>query len=1216
MSSPLIPKKIIKKNNQDLHVVGIGASAGGLNALKELFNNMPSDTGMAFVIIQHLSPDFVSLMPELLSKQTSMKIYTAQDKLTIKPNCIYLNQRNSNLHIIGRELYLLEKGPKHNLNLPIDIFFHSLGEEYKEKSIGIILSGTGSDGSRGIKTIKERGGIVMVQEPNSAEFDGMPNAAISNNDADFILSPEEIGKTFDKLPINNLSPASKEYTSQSSNFLIEAILTAIYKHSGIDFRGYKRNTLLRRIEKRMGINNIDELHDYHTYILSNEAEKKELKQNFLINVTRFFRDDEAFHLMETKIIPAICKSKHKNEPLRVWCAGCSTGEEVYSIAILITDYIRTKKLNLDFKIFATDIDSIALKAASLGEFHINTVNEIRKEHLEQYFIKSGSKIKISQRIRGKIVFSNHNVCVDPPFIKMDLITCRNLLIYLDNEVQFKILKSFHFSLNKFGYLFLGNSESLGDFSKKFKTIDTKWKIFQNLDNEKPLISETDIHNVESVINFKTPNRTSFSKIYKHQENPELVFHKYLSTKFSPDAIFIDKGYNIIFISGDAGKRLSHNAGLFQRNLLKNVHPQIASIIRNGIRRLESEQKDISIKDIINQQENFTYQFDLTIYKPKDHKDLQDIYVLEFSGNTKIDKNILEIKDIPYDEISQARHEYLENELTATKTELQNVVENLETSNEELQSANEELMASNEELQSTNEELQSINEELYIVNSEFQEANKKLQLLNNDINNIFNSSNIGTLFLDTKLCIRRFTPSLKGLFQLEEADYGRPIATFTSNFSENIKETIIINSKKALVSHHPSEEEVMDSAGNYYIVRTSSYLTEDRQIEGIVISFIDISDIKRIETELKRSIRMLNIAEASVKLGGWELDLITNNLFWTDETYRILDTSPEEHTPTVDAGVSLFLPKSQEIISKAIEEAIEKGIGYDLELETYTKKGRKINVRTTCIVTMNNGKPIRLTGVFQDTTIQKNIESALTKAKEKAEESDKLKTAFLANMSHEIRTPMNGILGFTSLLQQSQLNDEDKKTYVDIIEKSGNRMLTTVNDIIDIAKIETGQMKVTLTAFNVSEEIKSIYLLFKSEAIKKGIDLKLQNLLPKNECIITSDLQKLNGVFINLIKNALKFTDEGSIEINIDTKGELLTCSIKDTGIGIPKKRLKAIFDRFTQADISDVRAFEGSGLGLTISKAYVEILGGKLWVESKVGIGSTFYFNIPLKTKK
>jgi two-component system CheB/CheR fusion protein len=1212
MSSPLISQKLMKKNNSDLHVVGIGASSGGLNALKELFDHTPSNTGMVFVIIQHLSPDFVSLMPELLSKHTSMEIYTAQDKLTIKPNCIYLNQRKSNLYIKGRELYLLDKGSKHNLNLPIDIFFHTLGEEYKEKSIGIILSGTGSDGSRGIKTIKEGGGIVIVQEPNSTQFDGMPNAAIATNDADFILSPEDIGGTFNELLINSLSLSSKEYTSKSSEFLIESILTLIFKHSGTDFREYKRNTILRRIEKRMGVNNIDELHDYHTYLLSNEAEKKALNQNFLINVTRFFRDEEAFHLMETKIIPAICNSIHKNEQLRVWCAGCSTGEEVYSIAILIADYISIKKLNLDFKIFATDIDSIALNAASLGEFHINTVNEIRKEHLEQYFIKSGLKIKISKQIREKIVFSNHNVCLDPPFIKMDLITCRNLFIYLDNKVQSKIMKRFHFSLNKFGYLFLGNSESLGDISKKFKTIDTKWKIFQNIDEEKSLISKAGAYNVDSVINFKTPKQTSFSKTFKYQENPELVFHKYLSTKFSPDAIFIDKEYNIIFISGDAGSRLSHNAGLFQRNLLKNIKPQIATIIRNGIRRLESEQKDISIKDIINQQENVTYQFDLTIYKPKDNKDLQDTYVLEFSKNTKVNKTILEIKDIPYDEISQAKHEYLENELTATKTELQNVVEELETSNEELQSSNEELIASNEELQSTNEELQSVNEELYTANSELQKANKKLQLSTNDINNIFNSSDIGTLFLDTKLCIRRFTPSLKDLFKLQESDYGRPIATFTSNFSHNIKETILINSKKALDRQHACEEEVMDSAGNYYLVKTSPYITQDKKIEGIVISFIDIAHIKRTEAELKRSIKMLNISQASAKLGGWELDITTNNLFWTDETYRILDTSPETHTPSVDDGVSLYLAKSQEIVSNALEKAIKKGTGYDLELEIYTKKGRILNVRTTCIVTKNNGKPTKLTGVFQDITLQKNIERALTKAKEKAEESDELKSAFLANMSHEIRTPMNGILGFTSLLQEPKLKDEDKKTYVDIIEKSGNRMLTTVNDIINISKIETGQMEVTLTAFNVSKEIENLYLFFKAEASKKGIALKLKNLLLQNEPIITSDLQKLNGVFINLIKNALKFIDHGSIEITIDKKGKLLACSIKDTGIGIPKKRLKAIFNRFTQADISDVRAFQGSGLGLTISKAYIELLGGKLWVESEVGIGTTFYFNIPI----
>lgn len=1203
-----------KKNNSDIHVVGIGASAGGLEALKLLFEHIPHNTGMAFVVVQHLSPDFVSLMPELLSRHTEMEIYTAQDKLKIRPNCIYLNQRSKNLSIKGKKLQLLDKEPKNQLNLPIDLFMNSLGEEYREKSIGIILSGTGSDGSRGIKTIKESGGIVMVQDPTSAQFDGMPNAAIATKKADFILDPESIGNTFSKLPINNLTPYAKQLKTTSSEPLINAILTIIYEHSAIDFREYKISTLARRIEKRMGINNIYQLFDYHSFLRNNTEEKEALKQDFLINVTRFFRDKEAFDLMESKVIPSICDAKKPKETVRIWCAGCSSGEEVYSIAMLVDSYIQKKKLNLNFKIFATDIDDVALLAASSGEFHINAINEIQKDYLEHYFTKTGKKIKIIKRLRDKIVFSNHNLFLNPPFIKMDLISCRNVLIYLENKVQDKIITHFQFALNKSGYLFLGSSESLGEMSKKFKTIDRKWKIFQNITNDKSLMSKENILNNNDILNFKTPQRKAYSIPFRQQENPEFIFHKYLSTKFSPDTIFIDQEFNIVFISGNAGKRLAYNPDLFQNNLLKNVSQKIASIIRNGIRRVESENQDILIKDIVNEKDNIVYKFDITISKPRVNEKLKDIYVLQFSNDTKVSEHVLEIRHVPVDEITQLKHEYLENELANTKKELQHVVEELDTTNEELQTSNEELMASNEELQTSNEEIQSVNEELYTVNSELQATNKNLHFLNNDINNIFNSTDIGTLFLDTKLCIRRFTPSLQKLFNLQESDHGRPIATFSSSFNEQAHDVILINSKKALNKLHASEEEIMDSNGNYYLVKISPYITKEKIIDGIVISFIDITNLKKTETELQRTITMLNISQASVQLGGWEIDIKTNDLYWTNETYQILDTSPEEHTPTVDDGVSLFLPESQKIVLKALENALERGKGYDLELETYTKKGRRINVRATCSVTLKNGKPAKLTGVFQDITKQKNIEKALVKAKEKAEESDRLKSAFLANMSHEIRTPMNGILGFTSLLQEADLNAQDQKAYIDIIQKSGQRMLSTVNDIIDVSKIDTGQVEVSLTDFNISVEIKNLFSFFKPDTDKKGLDLNLQSSLSATQ-IITTDFRKLNSILINLIKNAIKFTDHGGIEIGISIEDKMLECYIRDTGVGIPKKRIKAIFERFVQADISDVRAYEGSGLGLTISKAYAELLGGKLWVESKSGIGSTFYFKIPIKTK-
>lgn len=831
-------------------VVGIGASAGGLDAIQQLFDHMPMDTGMAFIIIQHLSPDFKSLMPELLAKHTKMQIFTAEDKQTIRPNCIYLNQRNKNLHIKGNRLYLLDKGPKHNLNLPIDIFFHTLGEEYKEKSIGIILSGTGSDGSRGIKTIKEAGGTLIVQDPNSAQFDGMPNSAIATNLVDYILPPDNMSEALFKYP-NKRLVLSGEDNTESNDALFFSILEEVYKTSGIDFRLYKKNTLLRRLEKRMNINNIDLLFDYHTFIKSNAKELEALKLDFLIGVTSFFRDTEAFASLKANIIPEICRNKKDAESVRIWVPGCSSGEEVYSIAILFDEHIRKNNYKFDFKIFATDVDVRAINAAGSGSFNINIANEIEKTHLEHYFLKTGDKIQIIKRIREKIVFSTHNVLKDPPFIRMDLITCRNMLIYFENRAQNRVMTNFQFSLNKFGYLFLGNSESLGVVSKLFKTIDSKWKIYQNISETKRIPSQEIPENRVNTYTYKSTDTQVFNRPeFRFKENPETIFHKFLSKKHSPASIFIDKDFEILFIKGNAGKRLSHSEGIFQRNLLRMVTPEIASIIRNAIRKLEINKKDIVIKNVVNKGEDEVFTFDLSFHKPNENSNLNNVYLVQFSEDKKVtEKELLVIDNLPVDEISKQRFEDLENELKATKVELQNVVEELETSNEELQSSNEELMASNEELQSTNEELQSVNEELYTVNSELQEKNKELININDDVKNLLDSTAIGTLFLDTNFRIRKFTPALQQLFNLQEVDEGRPISSFASNFNDEVRTSIINDCKIALKELKVIEKEINDLDGNAYLKRISPFITTDKKIDGVVISFVGINKIKDIQKEL-------------------------------------------------------------------------------------------------------------------------------------------------------------------------------------------------------------------------------------------------------------------------------------------------------------------------------------------------------------------------------
>ena len=1337
-----------KKPN--FYVVGIGASAGGLDAIQKLFDHVPDNTGMAFIIIQHLSPDFKSLMPELLSKHTNMSIYTAKDKQIIKPNCIYLNQRNKNLHIKGKKLYLLDKGPKHNLNLPIDIFFHTLGEEYKEKAIGVILSGTGSDGSRGIRTIKEGAGTIVVQDPVSAQFDGMPNSAITTNIVDYILSPEKIAEVFYKKPINRPLLTKDFDENLSHETLINDILTIVYKYSGIDFREYKKNTLLRRLEKRMNINNIDRLFDYATFLASNVSEKQALQEDFLIGVTRFFRDTEAFNRLKRDVVPNICKSKTGSETIRIWIAGCSTGEEVYSIAILFDDYIRTHKLNLDFKIFATDIDPRGLTVASSGIYHINIVNELEKKYLDQYFLKIGDKIQIIKRIREKIVFSNHNIINDPPFIRMDLISCRNLLIYLDNKIQKKVMYNFQFALNHYAYLFLGNSESLGELSKLFKTMDVKWKIFQNISATKQIPDRKPPLERIGTLNYKSaavvPPEVNYKRLVTRAK-PQEAFNKYLNKKYSPATIFIDKDFNILFTSGEAGKRLTQNDGVFENNLLKVVSPDIASVIRSGIRRVESEKQDVLIKGLVNRTENQNYTFDLTFYSTKDDDTLNGYYLIEFSSDKALKKeDPLLIKNIDLGDASSQRLEDLETELKVVKTELQNAIEELETSNEELQSSNEELMASNEELQSTNEELQSVNEELYTVNSEMQEKNKELTNLSNDVSNLLDNTNIATLFLDTDLRIREFTPALKQVFNLQEEDLGRPLASFTSNFNEATRIELIENAKLVIDKLMTIEKQVEDQENNFYLQRISPFITQDKTIDGVVITLNNINKLKDIEqelaetdlryhklfenlnegfihgkiitnkkgepidweyidvnsayekiigktaseligntvssffpelindpnkwiqtygktaltgesqtvegyvseldkhfyvnvfshkegefagtisdvTNLKRKELALSKSEVELKrvqkitkVGSWYFDLKTNEVEWTKQLYEIYELDPSQPAPPYSEHPKLYSEASWKRVSDAVENTIKTGEPYDIELNMFTSKNREGWILAHGEAVKNEeGEIIALRGAAQDITQQKRNEEELINAKRAAEAANIHKNYFLANMSHEIRTPMNSVLGFSKLLKSDELAKQDRQKYLEIIDSNSKQLLNLIDDIIDVAKIESNEIKMVYKECHIPNLINNLEITYNELKIVRGKeDITFKTTIPKKhkDLTIITDGQRLQQVISNLLNNALKFSEEGMISFGFNVKDNYLKFFVKDEGIGIEKGKLLEIFERFKQINYENNAKYGGTGLGLAICRGIVTLLGGHIDVTSEYNVGTSFEFTIPLK---
>ena len=830
------------------YVVGIGASAGGLETIQKLFDNMPEDTGMAFVIVQHLSPNFKSLMDELLKKHTKMPILLAEDRLELKPNHIYLNPKEKNILIKGGKIVHLEKPQTHQLNLPIDLFFHSLGNELEEKAIGIILSGTGTDGSRGIGTIKSAGGTVIVQEPKSAQFDGMPVTAINSGYAEFIAPPENIGEIIYRITSGYTKNTLSKNLVTTEGDAYNSILSLLYEVSGIDFSQYKNSTILRRLEKRISINHLTSLEEYTPRIKKDKDEQKLLIKDCLIGVTGFFRDMQAFNSIRENILPDLFRKKDK-KVVRIWVTACSTGEEAYSLAILIDDFLEENNIQADFKIFATDLDPNSVQIAIQGKYPVNYITDIPKKYLGKCFIKNGDCFEIAKNIREKIVFSKHNLLKDPPFIKTDLISCRNLLIYLLPKGQQKVMNALQFSLKKGGFLFLGHSENLGELQKYFTTIDNAWRIFQNMYDYKHLPSKLQTsygankyESKNGIYEYRYPQVAAYN-------HPDKIFSEKISETFGPTGVFIDKNFQILYLNGNLNNYIEYKSGTLQDHLLDIlVDDKLAAIIRNGVRRLLDSDKTIRFKDISFSRGNREHLTHIIFEKYEFKKAGYDAIFVCFEENNEDEKEKGSVVYDQYkpDETSKQHIDDLENELKKIKQELQNTIEELETSNEELQASNEELQASNEELQSTNEELQSVNEELYTVNAEVQQKNRELTELNDDMNNLLNSTEIGTLFLDNNLRIRKFTPALRKHFNLKEEDIGRPISSFASNFSEQVRKEFIFDSKCVLKAMHTIEKEFQDDDGNFFLRKITPFLTSLKKVNGVIITFVNITKLKESE----------------------------------------------------------------------------------------------------------------------------------------------------------------------------------------------------------------------------------------------------------------------------------------------------------------------------------------------------------------------------------
>jgi two-component system CheB/CheR fusion protein len=861
-----------KQRNSPLCIVGIGASAGGLEALEGLFSKMPSDTNMAFVIIQHLAPKHKSIMGSLLQKYTGMNIQQISDGLKIRPNCMYLNPPDKDVSVLNGTLYLSDPEVAHATRLPIDSFLRSLAADQREKAICIILSGTGTDGTLGLKAVKGEGGMTMVQDEKQAKYDSMPRSAINTGRVDFILPVEKMPSELSRYIKHPYMKDADMPVTPKQEYMntVKKICLVIRSTTGHDFSNYKMTTILRRIERRMAVHQIDAITDYLKYLRENTSEVENLYKDMLITVTNFFRDPDAFELLSKEIIPDLLSQKKPDSSFRVWVPGCATGEEAYSLAILIHEAMDRQKKRLNVQIFATDIDSDAVDFARAGLYPDSISADISEKRLKRFFIKIDSSYALKKQIRESVVFASQNIIKDPPFSKLDMLSCRNVLIYMDSVLQKQILPLFHYVLNHEGILFLGTSESIGEFADYFSPVSTKWKVFRR----KGISLDRIEHPALPFYDTSTEFQRIDNKRILTDSNVRQLAESLILQDYAPACVLLNDRREIIYFHGKTDMFLSPPTGEPSFNILKMAREELRYALSTLLHQAIKEKKMVSQRALKIKHGNQNKTINIIIRPLSDKTFLPGLMMVIFEDIVPTAESPVKEKKKPSTSKKQdPRIVSLEQELQSTKEYLQTTIEELETSNEELKSTNEELQSTNEELQSTNEEmetskeeLQSTNEELETVNSQLQSKLNELSRSNNDLNNLLASTEIGTIFLDTDLNISRFTPSITRLFSLIQSDIGRPITDITSKTEY---QDIVKDSQHVLDTLMLVEKEITTRTNEWFQMRIMPYRTVDNVIDGVVLTFTNITNLKKAEElrYLATVVRDSNDAITVQKLDG-------------------------------------------------------------------------------------------------------------------------------------------------------------------------------------------------------------------------------------------------------------------------------------------------------------------------------------------------------------
>ncbi|MCJ8206838.1 CheR family methyltransferase [Pseudomonas sp. RGM2987] len=1229
--SPNVPqRRELSPSHLDFPVVGIGASAGGLQAIKQFFEHMPKDNGMAFVIILHLAPDHQSIAGKIIQESTKMPVLQVTEPVPIEKNHIYVISPALHLQMNDGHLEVTPAERRQGVHVAIDLFFRDLADVHKERAFCLVLSGTGSDGAVGLSRIKEQGGVAIAQAPEDAEFDGMPKAAIDTNMVDLVLPVVEMPQKLMELwrnsreirlptandpEIRTQPPTSEREAAEAEQYLHD-ILLQLRAGTGHDFKHYKRATVLRRIERRMQVTAQPDLSAYYSYLQNHQEETKALLGDLLIGVTNFFRDRESFEALERDVLPKLLKPVEGvvlPDEIRIWSAGCSTGEEAYSLAMLVADQMQHDASTAKLQVFATDIDERAIAVGRTGTYSQAIITDVPPTRLRQYFLKDGTSYKVRKEIRERVLFAKHSLLSDPPFSQIDLIVCRNLLIYLDREVQRDILQMFHFALRPGGYLFLGSSESADACHDLFTPVDKRNRIFRakygtassRRTPTMPRGGYMRSPSMQTIPQTLAPRKVSFADIHLRA-----VAHT------APPSMIVDGNADILHMSEGAGRFLRHVGGEMSRNLLTLVNPQLRLELRTTLFQVHQNGQPVKSRQVNLERDGRRFHVDLLAQPYRDEESDGEFVLVTFEEAEIDPAELLEA------DASQTENQVLsslERELQRTKLHLQDTIEQAEISSEELKASNEEMQAINEELRSateeletSKEELQSINEELLTVNYELKTKVEETDKINDYLTNLIASTDIATVFVDRSMRIKWFTPRATEIFSMLPVDTGRSLMDITHRLNYV---DLAVDATQVFETLNMIEREISSNDGRWYIARLLPYRSSEDHIDGTVLNFIDITKRREAEEELRLGEeRMRLVAESTRDHAIILLDEQGVISSWNTGAELIFGYSKNEAEGSYYDFI--FTPEDRENSVPQTELSTARDDG---RCEDERWHLRKDGSRFFCSgeVTRLSDDPLDgYVKIARDLTGHKRLQDEQTQRLMETQNNSHLKDEFFAVMSHELKHPLNLIQLNAELLRRlpSTKSVSPAAKAVETICTAVTSQARIIDDLLDVARVRTGKLKLKRQAVDLGRTLQDIYTVVINDHHPSEVSLVLPQ-GPGNELIVHVDPTRLEQIIWNLVNNALKFTPAGGlIQLIASRSGDMARLDVKDSGVGIAAEHLNEVFDLFGQAETQHAtHQREGLGIGLSLVRQLTEAHNGRVEVTSEgLGKGCTFTIHLPL----